>query len=490
MKIAIAGANGYIGVRLIPLLLDEGHEVVCLVRDPERLNLPPTLGKQVQVCVFDMLEPAANFNLPTDIDAAYFLVHSMGSHNQNFEEMEATTARNFVGYINATTCKQIIFLSGLMSGNDLSPHMRSRKNVEDMLKTANTAHTILRAGIIIGSGSASFEIMRDIVEKLPVMVTPRWLNTKCQPIAIRDVLGYLAAVNGNTDCYNRTFDIGGNDVLTYRQMLLRLAKVRNLQRYIYSVPVLTPKLSSYWLYFVTSVSFPLAQNLVNSLKTRATVQDNSIRDIIPRELLSYEEAIELAFTRVKQNEVVSSWKDAFNTPATDFTIGEFIEVPENGCFIDRRTRKLKQDPEHVIENIWRLGGDNGWYVADLLWELRGVADKLVGGVGLRRGRRSPTDLHAGDALDFWRVLVADKNKGRLLLFAEMKLPGDAWLEFKIEERDGAAHLVQTATFRPTGISGRFYWYSIQPFHNMIFNGMADRIASLKPKKPRVKKEVA
>lgn len=455
--------------------------MVCLVRDPDRLNLSSTIKDQVDVRTFDLSQAPQNFDLPTDIDTAYYLVHSMSSQNSDFEEMEEQTARNFVAYTDQTSCKQIIFLSGLMGGQQLSPHMRSRKNVEETLAEAKAALTVLRAGIIIGSGSASFEIMRDIVEKLPLMVTPRWLNTQCQPIAIRDVLGYLAEVNGNPECLNQTFDIGGNDVLTYKEMLLQLAEVRDLQRYIYTVPVLTPKLSSYWLYFVTSVSFPLAQNLVNSLKSEAIVHNNSIRDIIKRDLLSYKEAIELAFTRVKQNEVVSSWKDAFNFPSTGLSVNEFIEVPENGCFIDQRTKEVKQDKEQVIENIWRLGGDNGWYVANELWELRGILDKFVGGVGLRRGRRSPTELYVGDALDFWRVLVADKQKGRLLLYAEMKLPGDAWLEFKIEDKDGDSYLKQTATFRPKGLSGRLYWYSIQPFHNFIFDGMAHALVTRKPK---------
>lgn len=478
MKVAVFGANGYIGVRLIPKLVEAGHQVVCFVRNPQRLTLPPSLKKQVDVAVFDLLEQPDKQTLPADIDAAYYLVHSMSTNEADFEELEFKASVNFVDYINSTSCTQIIFLSGLMNDKVLSPHLRSRKRVEENLKLANAATTILRAGIIVGSGSASFEIIRDIVEKLPVMVTPKWVDTKCQPIAIRDVLQYLTGVLALKSAYNDTFDIGGPDVLTYKQMLLQFAEVRGLKRHIHVVPVLTPRLSSYWLYFITSTSYPLAKNLVDSMKTEVIVKDDRIKSLVPGECLSYKDAVSMAFDKIKQNDVVSSWKDAFSASQAPFEVDDFVEVPDHGCFKDYRKKDILIDHEAVIENIWRIGGENGWYIADTLWELRGLLDKMVGGVGLRRGRRSPTDLTPGDALDFWRVLVADKGKGRLLLYAEMKLPGEAWLEFRLNgQNTDQPYLEQIATFRPDGLGGRAYWYSILPFHDMIFEGMAKALVS-------------
>lgn len=476
MKILLTGANGYIGKRLLPLLLEQNHEVICLVRDPRRFELEESLKAKVTLVKADLLKPESLKNLPTDVDAAYYLVHSMGSAGQDFYDAEARSAQNFTDYINTTSARQVIYLSGLAQGKKLSKHMASRSNVETILRTGKVPVTVLRASIIIGSGSASFEIIRDLVEKLPVMITPRWLNSRCQPIGIRDVLFYLTGVLTCPGCQNQTLDIGGPEVLTYKQMLLKLAELRGLKRYIITLPVLTPKLSSYWLYFVTSTTFSLARSLVASLKSDAVVQNSKIQELMSHQCLPYEETLKLAFSKIEQNSVVSSWTDALvgGTIRQDYM--DFIQIPQKGVFTDKQTVELTRPPEEVLNNIWSIGGKRGWYQTDWLWQIRGFMDKLFGGVGLRRGRRHPTQLKAGDTLDFWRVLLADKVNQRLLLYAEMKLPGEAWLQFHIYEKDGKNYLEQLAAFRPVGLPGRLYWYAVLPFHFIIFGGMARNLA--------------
>ena len=478
MKILLTGATGYIGQRLLPLLAAAGHEVVCLVRDPRRFSLPDTLSEalqaQVTVAKGDLLRPRTLAGLPTDLDAAYYLVHSMSGGSADFFQLEQQSAHNFTQYLNTTTARQLIYLSGIANDHDLSIHLRSRLAVEAVLGQAERAPlTVLRASIIIGSGSASFEIIRDLVEKLPVMVTPRWLNSRCQPIGIRDIMFYLTEVLDRPACFGQAFDVGGPDVLTYRQMLLGLAAERGYKRWIVTVPVLTPRLSSWWLYLVTSTTFSLAQSLVESLKND-TVCDpaRSLADLIPHECMSYRAALALAFTRIEQNEVVSSWSDALSSGTMRQNYMDAIQIPKNGMFFDRQLLPFRRPAAEVLDNIWRIGGDRGWYKTDFLWRLRGLLDKAVGGVGLRRGRRSPSRLRAGDPLDFWRVLVADKPGRRLLLYAEMKLPGEAWLQFRIVDQAGGGQAVeQLAAYRPRGLAGRLYWYAVLPFHGIIFKGM-------------------
>jgi uncharacterized protein YbjT (DUF2867 family) len=413
--------------------------------------------------------------VPTDIDVVYYLVHSMSSSNLDFTKMEAISAQNFVAFINTTTAKQTIYLSGIVNDADLSAHLLSRKNVEDILKSATAPLTVLRAAIIIGSGSASFEIIRDLVEKLPVMVAPKWLKTRCQPIGIRNVIEYLQGVLLKQESFHQTFDIGGTEILTYKQMLYGFAKMRGLKRLIITIPVLTPKLSSLWLVFVTSTTYSLARSLVNSMRNEVICNDRRIQQIVPTKILSYEESLQLAFDKISQKSVISSWKDAISLSTMDKNFLNNVQVPEHGVFTDKRQIEFVRNREEVIENIWRIGGNRGWYFGNWMWRIRGVMDKMIGGVGLRRGRRSETDLKAGDALDFWRVLVADKPNGRLLLYAEMKLPGEAWLEFRVKESDGRKTLFQTATYRPLGLWGRLYWYSVLPFHGLIFPKMAENI---------------
>ncbi len=482
MKILLTGATGYIGQRLLPVLAEAGHEVVCLVRDARRFSLPDTLPAarhaQVSLVEADLLDAASLEKLPLDIDAAYYLVHSMSGHDKNFFKLEQESAYHFADYLDRTPARQVIYLSGIANDRALSVHLRSRAAVEHVLARHHPERlTVLRASIIIGSGSASFEIIRDLVEKLPVMVTPRWLNSRCQPLGIRDVMFYLTAVLDNPACRGQSFDLGGPDVLTYREMLLGLAAERGHKRWIMTVPVLTPRLSSWWLYLVTSTTFSLAQSLVESLKNDTVADpERNISRVIPHESMSYRQALHLAFQRIEQNEVVSSWSDAMSSGTLRQNYMDAIQIPKNGMFFDRQRRAFTRPVGEVLDNVWRIGGERGWYKTDWLWRIRGIMDKLAGGVGLRRGRRSPNHLRAGDPLDFWRVLVADRATRRLLLYAEMKLPGEAWLQFRIvDQPDGSHALEQLAAYRPHGLLGRMYWYAVLPFHGIIFKGMVKNL---------------
>jgi hypothetical protein len=305
------------------------------------------------------------------------------------------------------------------------------------------------------------------------MIAPRWLKTKCQPIAIRNVLEYLYGVLLSQSDFNQTYDIAGPETLTYKEMLLRFASVRKLKRRILVVPVMTPRLSSYWLYFVTSISYTLAKNLVESMKVEIIGRPNNLSQKFNIRLIPYNEAIQLAFGKIEQNQVISSWRDAMNSTAYQSGFSNLVEIPADGCFTDKREMKV-DNPEKVMNNIWSIGGNTGWYYADFLWSLRGVLDKMVGGVGLKRGRTNVHEILPGHVIDFWRVILADKKERRLLLYAEMKLPGEAWLEFRLDTNNV---LVQTATFRPLGLLGRLYWYSVLPFHAFIFKGMLKKIAT-------------
>ncbi len=406
----------------------------------------------------------------------------MSSNVSDFGKLEELSANNFIKLVKQTSVKQIIYLGGITNEEKLSKHLASRKKVEEILSKSGIPLTSIKAGIIVGSGSASFEIIRDLVEKLPVMITPKWLNTKHQPIAIRNILEYLTGVLLNPETFNKSYDVGGPDVLSYKEMLLQLAEVRGLKRFIFTVPVMTPRLSSYWLYFVTSTSYMLAINLVNSMKIEVVAKDNSLEKMLNIKPISYKEAVKLAFQRIEQNNVISSWKDSLISSSTESSLSGHVEVPTHGCFFDKREKEITTNVDQVLNNIWSIGGERGWYYGDWLWSLRGFLDKLFGGVGLRRGRTNQNDIHVGDTLDFWRVLAADKKNKRLLLYAEMKLPGEAWLEFKIVKKNEKNFLQQTATFRPKGLLGRLYWYSVLPFHYFVFDGMAENVINFKRNK--------
>lgn len=475
MKILLTGATGYIGKRLLPFLLEQGHEVYCCTRDKERFTPPPHEKGQIKIIEIDFLNTdELPDNAPAQLDAAYYLMHSMSSSVNNFEELEEKVAKNFISSVANRQLDQLIYLSGMVNTDKLSAHLKSRLKVEEILSEGAFSLTTLRAGIIVGSGSASFEIVRDLVEKLPVMVAPKWVKTKCQPIAIRDVVCLLRDVLGKEEFYDDHYDVGGPDILTYKEMLLQYAEVRDLKRYIITVPVLTPRLSSYWLYFVTNTSYPLAVNLVNSMKIDVVCEDQELQKKLGQDPIPYKEAVRLAFQKIRQNLVVSSWKDAAVSSSQELDLEEYIQVPDNGVLTDKKVRTIAaEERERVVNNIWAIGGPRGWYYGNFLWRIRGYLDKLFGGVGLRRGRTSPDKIEPGDALDFWRVLVANKEKGRLLLYAEMKLPGQAWLEFNIEPSDDKDQIKveQIATFRPSGLWGRMYWYLVLPFHLFIFRGM-------------------
>lgn len=474
MNILVTGATGYIGKRLIPILLNEGHTVICAVRDKLRVVQNYIDEDNVVLVETDFLKPETLQNIPKEIDVAYYLIHSMSNSSEDFKKLEEECAINFKNYFETTEVKQVIYLSGITNDDNLSKHLSSRKNVEEALHSDKYALTTFKAGIIVGSGSSSFEIIRDLVEKLPVMIAPKWLNTKTQPIAVRDVLSFLNNAKGNEKLFNKSYDIFGPEVLTYKQMLLQFAKIRKLKRFILTVPVMTPKLSSYWLYFVTSTSYKLATTLVDSMGVEIIGKESDINQILNVKPLTYKEAVELAFERIEQNSIISSWKDSFiSSGRLKNSAHKYVNVPSYGCFKDHKEADVV-DTKKTLDKLWSIGGETGWYYGTFLWKIRGYIDKAFGGIGLRRGRTHKTELNVGDALDFWRVIYADKSQKKLLLYAEMKLPGEAWLEFKIEDDK----LKQTATFRPRGLAGRVYWYSVLPFHGLIFNGMIKKLVQV------------
>lgn len=478
-KVLVTGANGFVGKRLMLHLLSQGHEVYALCRikgikvfAEDRPNLHYIWG--------DLNSPETLQTLPQDLDAAYYLVHSMSQIVGNLADVETKVAKQFIEGIKKSRIKQIVYLGGIIDNEkELSAHLKSRILVEEVLKNSGIPYTILRASIIIGSGSASFEIIRDLCEKLPVMIAPRWVNSLCQPIAIGDVLFYLLGVLLNEKCYNKTFDIGGPEVFTFKEVMLRYAKFRHLKRWIIDIPLLTPRLSSYWLVFITQVRYSLCSYLVESMKTDTIVKLNEIQNIIPHNCMSYNEALALIFQKISKSEVISSWMDSWEIEGTDLNIKKYLEVPVEGCLKDERRVIIKESKADVIDRIWQIGGEQGYYAMNWAWHLRGFLDRMIGGVGLNRGRRHPKEIQEGDSIDFWRVILADKSRGHLILLADMLVPGEAWLEFKLKEENGKLYLIQTATFRPKGIFGRIYWYILAPFHFFIFRKMANALAGKK-----------
>ncbi|MHC1707174.1 MAG: SDR family oxidoreductase [Bacteroidales bacterium] len=476
MKILLTGSTGYIGRRLLNVLQEDDNEIICFVRNLSRISYPEFSKPSVRSFEVDLLNPITVPAEVQDVDVAFYLVHSMSSAIGTFMDEEARSARNFADFLSTINCKQIIYLSGISNSEKLSKHLASRKNVEEILKSSNIPVTVLRAGIIVGSGSASFEIIRDLMEKMPFMITPRWVGTLCQPVGISDVLKYITGCMLNPDTFHQTFDIGGPEVLSYKEMLLQYAQVRGLKRYIKVVPFISPRLSSYWLYFVTSTSYKLAVNLVNSMKVEVVCKDNRLQEMLGLKPLTYKEAVTAALKRINLDTVTSRWTDALTLQKNKGALFDHLDVPTHGVLIDRQFVEFDENPEIIIDRFFSIGGHKGWYYAEWIWEVRGKIDRLFGGVGLRRGRRSASELYPGDALDFWRVLIADKNNGRLLLFAEMKVPGEAWLEMKIQKDGEKNYFVQTATFMPFGLSGRLYWYLLLPVHIMVFKGMSRSIA--------------
>ena len=474
VKILVTGATGFIGKRLVYHLLEEGHHVIALVR-VKGADFKVKYPERFSLIYGDIRAPDKLEAFPNDIDAVYYLVHSMGSLVQNLIETEVDIAEKFVHLIEKTSARQLIFLSGIIeSEQNLSPHLLSRLSVEKKLSSSRIPTTILRASIIIGSGSASFEIIRDLCEKLPVLIAPKWVRSYCQPIGIRDVIFYLTQVLLKPQAYHRVFDIGGPEPMTFKEVLERYAAFRKLKRYIIDVPVLTPRLSSYWLVLITSVKFSICKYLVESMKQSTRKLNGSIDLILPHVCLTYEESLRLAFQKISQNEVISTWMDAWSGEKVHGDLQNYIEVPQEGCLRDIQIKKVEIPLETVKEKIWSIGGSRGWYSMNWAWRLRGLFDQLIGGAGLNRGRRHPKDLQVGDTIDFWRVILADDKKEHLILYAEMKLPGEAWLDFQIDPNKRL--YIQTATYRPKGVWGRLYWYLLFPIHRVIFQNMAHAIA--------------
>jgi uncharacterized protein YbjT (DUF2867 family) len=478
--ILVTGATGYVGGRLIPALLAAGYRVRAMGRNLGKMGCRPWAGhSQVELVQGDVLDLESLKQAACGCRAAYYLVHSMIAQKEKFVEADRRAARNMVAAATAAGVERIIYLGGLAEAGDgaLSKHLRSRIEVADILQSGPVPTTDLRTPMILGSGSASFEILRYLVERLPAMTTPRWVRSLNQPIAIRNVITYLIGCLEHEETSGQTYDIGGPDILTYRDLLDIYAEEAHLsKRLIIPVPVLTPTLSALWIHLISPVPASIAQPLTEGLTSDAVCSENRIQSIVPQKLLSCREAIRLALDRLKQEQVDTCWMDA----------GDLLE-PEwahcgdadwaGGTIMNCGYRARI---EATVDEVWRpvsqIGGKNGWYFGNFLWRLRGIMDRLAGGVGLRRGRRHPTEIGVGDALDFWRVLEVNAPQ-RLLLVAEMKTPGEALLEFQItSQANGQVELQMLSRFLPKGLFGILYWYGLYPFHQWIFYGMLKAIA--------------
>lgn len=470
--ILLTGASGYVGGRLLPLLVAEGWHVRCLARQPDQLVARVPAG--VEVVAGDVLDAASLGRAMEGVAAAYYLVHSMGATG-DFEEQDRRAADQFAAAAKAAGVQRIIYLGGL--GEDevgLSAHLRSRHEVGERLRGHGVPVLELRASIIIGSGSLSFEMIRALVERLPVMVTPRWVRVKAQPIAIDDVLAYLlAALTVETGGASRMVEIGGPDQLSYGELMQEYARQRGVRRWMIPVPFLTPHLSSLWLGLVTPLYARVGRKLVDSLRHPTVVQDDAAQRLFAIRPVGVREAIERALRNEDSRFAQTRWSDAWSAAWGETR--KWGGVRFGNRLVDSRVLEVEASPAAVFAAVERIGGGNGWYYADALWSLRGWLDLLVGGVGMRRGRRDPARLRVGDTLDCWRVEALEPGQ-RLRLAAEMKLPGRAWLEFEVQPAGPRARLRQTATFDPIGLSGLAYWYAVWPLHQFIFTGMLRGIA--------------
>ncbi|HNP29441.1 MAG: SDR family oxidoreductase [Nitrospira sp.] len=468
--ILLTGATGYVGGRLLGRLEQEGRQVRCLARRPEHLNA--RVGPGVEVVAGDVFDPDSLARGMRDVEAAYYLVHSMGTSG-GFEEADRRAARNFGVAARAAGLKRIIYLGGLGDDREsLSPHLRSRHEVGEILRDSGVPVVEFRASIVLGSGSLSFEMIRTLVERLPVMLTPSWVRVPAQPIGIDDVLAYLYAALDVPLPESRIVEIGGDDVVSYGDLMQEYARQRGLRRLMIPVPILTPRLSSLWLGLVTPLYARVGRKLIQSIRYPTVVRDNSARRLFAIEPMGVHEAIARALSNEERELAASHWSDALSSSGD---LRQYGGVRFGNRLLDVRTEQVSVPPTAAFRPIQRIGGHTGWYYANWLWRLRGWLDLLAGGVGLRRGRRDPEELRVGDVVDWWRVETIEPGT-RLRLFAEMKLPGRAWLEFLVEPHGAGSKITQTASFDPIGLSGLVYWYGVWPLHELVFRGMIRGIA--------------
>ena len=472
--VLVTGATGYIGGRLTPKLVQSGHRVRVLVRDADRIRARPW-SRHVEVAFGDVLDPQTLPAAMAGVDCAYYLIHSM-SGGAGFHDLDLTAARNFATAAKAAGVRRIIYLGGLGDPTtDLSQHLRSRQETGQALRVAGVPVTEFRAAVIVGAGSVSFEMIRYLVERLPVMICPQWIYSRIQPIGIADLLEYLVAALTTPASADTIIEVGGQDITTYGDMMLGYATARGLRRFLIPVPVLTPRLSSYWVHWMTpihaNVSGPLISGLRNEVVVTNTLARRLFPEIAPR---TYAEAIRAVIADVDAGRVETAWSDALGMTSAQYS-DVSLQVQE-GMIFERRRRPVDAPVKDVYRVVAAIGGQRGWYFANWAWRIRGRIDRMLGGVGLRRGRRHPDTLRVGDSLDFWRVETC-KPDHLIRLRAEMKLPGRAWLQYEVrEDRTGTTHLQQTAAFMPKGLGGLLYWYGLYPIHAWIFRGLINEIA--------------
>ena len=472
--ILVTGATGYVGGRLVPRLLDAGRRVRVLVRDPRRMQGRAWAGR-VAVASGDVLRPETLSEALAGVDVAYYLVHSMAK-GEGFHERDLAAARAFGRAAAAAHIGRIVYLGGLGDpAADLSQHLRSRQETGEALREAGVPVTEFRAAVVVGSGSISFEMIRYLTERLPVMVCPQWVYTRVQPIAVDDLLRYLVAALDVPDSVGRVVEVGGSDVLTYGEMMLGYARARGLWRHLQPVPVLTPTLSSYWVHLVTPIPSVIARPLIEGLRNETIVRDHGALDLFPAiHPVDYETSVRAAVASLDTGEVETRWADALVTSGGD--VQPRVLTTQEGKLIERRQAVVAATPQETFAVLQTIGGRRGYRAWDWAWQLRGAADRLVGGAGLRRGRRDPDEVRVGDALDFWRVEAVEPDR-LLRLRAEMKVPGTAWLQFETLPHDDGTLLVQTAYFAPRGVPGLAYWYILLPVHSRIFSGMIAALAA-------------
>ena len=475
--ILVTGATGYVGGRLVPRLLEAGYRVRCLVRDPSRLQGRVWLNK-VEVAQGDALDHDELVKAMQGVSAAYYLIHGMQGGKVNAER-DLQAARNFAQAAEDAGIERIIYFGELVDPTShLSPYLRARHETGYLLRYGKVPVTEIRAGMIVGSGSALFEMIRYLTEREPLLICPAWYFSQAQPIAIRDALSYLVDTLKTPDTIGRVIEVGGPTRLTYADMLMGYAKERNLKRWLIPTPFYAPRLSAYWVHMVTPIHWRVVAPLIEGLRDNLIVRDDTARKLFPQiQPIDFQTAAHLALGRIQRDHVETSWSDALVTSLGDVKPYEF--TVEEGLFIERRQVILDLPAETVFRSYMGIGGERGWLYMDWAWAMRGWLDKAIGGVGLRRGRRRPDEIHPGEALDFWRVESVEKNK-RMRLRAEMKLPGKAWLQFdSTPAPDNKKETVFTVTayFEPHGLFGFLYWYAMWPFHKFIFDGLTSRLAS-------------